>query len=134
VVGEERALELDADQHVQVVGDLVGGRARHRRTDAVDGGEEAIAIATRERRKGRDRLGPEPAPERGMAAHQVLPQTRLRLVNTVGDLRAAGHAPVRSVQALLVEGVADLVQHREQADLQPPEEEEAWLKECWTRS
>ena len=81
VAAHQRELELEAQEDVQVVGDLVGLDADQRRLDEVGGAHELLERDVAELLGERlPDLGEVPLPERARAADHVLPEARLRLV------------------------------------------------------
>ena len=100
---------------MEVVGQLVGldpdeGRAHRvdREVEPVD--VDVVEDARRVRAQPREGPGPEGPP----AAHQVLPQPRLRLVDPEADRGAERAASLGRRQVLLVHAVAGLVQRPEE--------------------
>ena len=108
-------LELEAEDDVQVVRRLVGLDADQPRPDVVDRPEPRLLVDVAE--LGRERrlhAWVEPAPERAAAADEVLPETRLRLVQAERRPARERRPLERRVGAALVEAVAALVHHREE--------------------
>ena len=101
---------------MQIVGHLVGVDADQAGLDLVDGPVERVDgdIAQLLREYGLQ-LGKEMAPEGPAAAHQVFPRARLALVDAGGSAATQRCALEGWVDALLVHGVAQFVQSREQA-------------------
>ena len=116
IAAHQRELELEAQEDVQVVGDLVGLDADQRRLDEVGRAHERVErdVAQLLGERVLD-LGQVALPERARAADHVLPEARLRLVQAERGGGAAERALDLARQALLVEAVAGLVQHREEA-------------------
>ena len=112
----QRELELEAQEDVQVIGDLVGLDADQRRLDQVGGAHELIERDVVQLHGERlPDLVQMPLPERPRAADHVLPEARLRLVEAERRDVAAERALDGARQALLVETVAGLVQDGEEA-------------------
>ena len=116
VAVEKGSLQLEADQDVQVVSRLIGPDTDERRLDGVDREMELIQRHVRQR-TGEDRpsRGKEVLPERSAAADGVLPQPRLRLVQSQRQHFAQRRAVMLDRQPLFVQTVADLVQDAEEA-------------------
>ena len=81
IAAHQRELQLEAQEDVQVVGDLVGLDADQRRLDQVGGAHERVErdVLQLLGERGLD-LGQVALPERARAADHVLPEARLRLV------------------------------------------------------
>ena len=112
-------LQLEADEDVQVVRRLVGLHADQRRPHVVDGEVEGVE-ARAAQRGGKPLLGRgiEMLPEGPAAAHEVLPQPRLRFVNAQRNGLAQRHAETVRRQALFVDAVARLVQDAEEGRIE----------------
>ena len=114
LVVQQRPLQLEPNEDVQVVRGFVGLDANQRRPNVVDGEMERIERHVAQRRReillG---LGIEVRPERPAAADQILPHPRLRLVNAQRDEFAQRQPEMLDRQALIVDAVARFVQNAE---------------------
>jgi hypothetical protein len=110
VAGNQRSLELEPYQDVQVVGHLVGTNADTRPFDPIDTGQESVELEVVER-VVEHRPGPwiEVLPEAPAPTDQVLPQPGLGLVHTQRGGLTHGRAVVLGLEALLVQSMAGLV-------------------------
>ena len=115
---DQRQLELEAQDDVEVVGRLVGVDADQRALDGVDRAVEGVGVDAardpRAERLAQDRQ--HPAAERARAADDVLPQPALGLVDAERDRLAERAARELGRDARLVEAVAELVQGGEVGD------------------
>src|SRR5262249_4397142 len=115
IAGDQGNLQLEPNEDVQVVGDLVGADAVGARRDMIDGAVEVLGVNVVQRLvKDLASARKKVPPERAGAADRVLPQPRLRLVNTQRHRLAHWGAIVLGEQALVVQGVANLVQDAEE--------------------
>ena len=115
VAFQQQQLQLEADHHVQVIGQLVGIRADQRALYLVDRPVEGIQRhAAQLSREGRLQLRVEVFPKAAAAPNHVLPQAGLALVYARGGAAAQRAALIRHVDALLVHGMPRLVDGAEQ--------------------
>ena len=113
---EQLLLELEAEDHVEVVRDLVRLDADERGLHLVHRPVEALGVGRPEHLGERvPQHGEEPAPERPAAADEVLPEPALRLVETEGDAATERRSVELGRRAVLVEAVAELVDPGEHA-------------------
>src|SRR5262249_50382103 len=111
---QNRLLQLKAQDDVQVVGRLVRLDADKRRLHVVNREEEIVQGNVVKRFvKDLTGAGEEMLPEGTTAASLVLPQARLRFVDAQRGEAAQRRAVVSGIEALLVDGVAGLVQDAE---------------------
>src|SRR5581483_12521394 len=110
LVGEQRLLELEAEDDVQVVRRLVRLDTDERRLDNVHLAIPARRVLACER-VAEQLLGPreEPPPKRQRAADEVLPHAALRLVHAERDAARQWRALEGRVDLVLVQPVPELV-------------------------
>src|SRR5579883_882938 len=116
VARHERPFQLKTDENMKIVRHLIGPHAVRAGTDMVDGKielvERNIMQGLGEERTG---LWIEMPPEGQAAADGILPQPRLRLVDTDGNRFPHRKAVGGRIETLFVESMADLVQDTEKA-------------------
>ena len=112
---QQGALQLEADEDVQVVRHLVGLHADERRLDGVDGEMKRVDLHPAERfAKDLPGTREEVTPEPATAADGVLPQPRLRFVQPQRRDLTHGGTVIRGIQPLLVQTMASFVQRHKQ--------------------
>src|SRR5207302_8338886 len=114
--GEELALELEAEDDVEVVRDLVRVDAGERGPDPVDRAVETFEVDVTELvGKRRLQLVVGPGPKRPAPADEVLPHATLRLVQPGGGAARERRPDERRRDLPLVEAVPELVHAGEDA-------------------
>ena len=110
VLGEQSDFQLEAQDDVEVVGDLIGFHPDEGGFHPVErpvegfGGDVAQVLG-----EGFLHPGEEELPEGPGASDQVLPESRLGFVDAQGGTASQGQAFVLGVNALVVQGVAHFV-------------------------
>ena len=113
---DQRQLQLEAQDDVQVVRRLVRLDADQRRLHGVDRAVERPGVDLAEPTGQRTQPRQQPGAERPRAPDDVLPHPALRLVHAERDRIAQRRARERRVGRRLVEAMAELVQDRVQRD------------------
>src|SRR5262245_18454027 len=110
VAADQRLLQLEAQDDVQVVGRLISFDADERRLHVVDREHEIVERDAAERREDLEHLREEVLPERPAAADLVFPEPRLRFVNAERARGAERFAEMLWRQVLLVDAVPAFVE------------------------
>ena len=116
IAAEQRALELEANDDVKVVGHLVGLRAQRARDHPIHGSTKRLHRNAPQRvGKSLEELRIDMPPESRAPSDEVLPQAGLRLVHAGRRRLPHGGAVVRGIERLVVERMPGLMQQREES-------------------